>query len=167
MTHKSPLQSVATFTVSPTRNLSKKFTVTAVVVPRVTCDLPQHPICFDPSWKLLHQLPMADPHIGVPSRIDILLGVDVFVDSLLNGRKVGPPGSPVAIKTIFGWVLAGRTESLNPHSRIATHHTAILAGDDLLRLFWKTEENPDCKPPYTHGERMVIDHFGKNHYYRQ
>ena len=136
--HKSPLQSVATFTVSPTRNLSKKFTVTAVVVPRVTCDLPQHPISFDPSWKHLHQLPMADPHFGVPSRIDILLGVDVFVDSLLNGRKVGPPGSPVAIETIFGWVLAGRTESLNPHSRIATHHTAILAGDDLLRLFWKT-----------------------------
>ena len=161
--HKSPLQSVATFTVSPTRNLSKKFTVTAVVVPRVTCDLPQHPISFDPSWKHLHQLPMADPHFGVPSRIDILLGVDVFVDSLLNGRKVGPPGSPVAIETIFGWVLAGRTESLNPHSRIATHHTAILAGDDLLRLFWKTEENPDCKPPYTHEERMVIDHFGKNH----
>ena len=150
--HKSPLQSVATFTVSPTRNLSKKFTVTAVVVPRVTCDLPQHPISFDPSWKHLHQLPMADPHFGVPSRIDILLGVDVFVDSLLNGRKVGPPGSPVAIETIFGWVLAGRTESLNPHSRIATHHTAILAGDDLLRLFWKTEENPDCKPPYTHEE---------------
>ena len=87
--HKSPLQSVATFTVSPTRNLSKKFTVTAVVVPRVTCDLPQHPISFDPSWKHLHQLPMADPHFGVPSRIDILLGVDVFVDSLLNGRKVG------------------------------------------------------------------------------
>ena len=51
-----------------------------------------------------------------PSRIDILLSVDVFVDSLLNGLKVGTPGSPVAIETIFGWVLAGRTESLNPHS---------------------------------------------------
>ena len=111
--HKSPLQSVATFTVSPTRNLSKKFTVTAVVVPRVTCDLPQHPISFDPSWKHLHQLPMADPHFGVPSRIDILLECRCLRRALsLMGARLDRPDLQLLLKPYSAGFLLGELNLL-------------------------------------------------------
>ena len=84
--------------------------VTAVIVPRVTCDLPLHPVPFDPTWNHLADIPLAGPEFGRPGRIDILLGVDVFVDTLLDGRRIGPPGSPIALETEFGWVLAGRLD---------------------------------------------------------
>ena len=65
--------------------LSERFTVTAVVVPHVTCDLPQRSISLHPEWNYLHGLRMADPHFGNPSKIYVLLGVDIFVAALLPG----------------------------------------------------------------------------------
>ena len=49
--------------------------MTAIVVPRVTCDLPLHPIPFDLKWTHLNDLPLADPDFGRPGRVDMLLGV--------------------------------------------------------------------------------------------
>ena len=69
----------------------KTVEVTAVVVPRVTCDLPVHPISFDSRWNHLSDVKLADPDFGRPGKIDILLGVEVFVDVLLHGRRIGPP----------------------------------------------------------------------------
>ena len=69
----------------------------------------------------------------MPSRIDVLLGVDVFVEALRHGRRKGPPGSPTALETMFGWVLCGNTEQdiLHPSS-VTTYHTLVEAGDDIL-----------------------------------
>ena len=54
--------------------------------------------------KLTHlsNLHLADPEFGVPGHIEILLGIDIFTDVLLNGRQKGPPGSLVAMETHFG-----------------------------------------------------------------
>lgn len=116
--------------------------VAAVVVPRVTCDLPLHPIPFNSTWEHLNDLPLADPEFGRSGRIDILLGVDVFVEALQPGRKIGSPGSPVAFETKFGWVLAGQLDSCDPAHCIVSHHVSSITGDDLLRRFWEIEENP-------------------------
>ena len=45
LTDQSPLKSVATLQISPTCSSGNHLTVTAVVVPRVTCELPLHPVC--------------------------------------------------------------------------------------------------------------------------
>ena len=74
---KSHTQSTATFTVSTTKYQSQAFTVTAVIVPHITCDLPQSSLSHNPSWQHLHGLQMADQHFAKPGRINILLGVDV------------------------------------------------------------------------------------------
>ena len=64
-----------------------------------------------------------------------------------HGRRSGPPGSPIAFETMFGWVLAGRT---NSHTSIclsiATHHVSVTSTDDLLRKFWEIEESPKASP---------------------
>ena len=163
ISHKSPIQSVATFDISAVRSSSKKIGVTVVVVPRVTCDLPLHPISFDLKWDHLSNLQLADPMFSQPGKIDILLGVDVFVNVLLHGRRFGPPGSPVAFETEFGWVLAGETESRVPADLITTYHTSLISGDDILRKFWEIEERPMSDSVLSGEERTTVCHFRDNH----
>lgn len=87
-----------------------------------------------------------EPHIritlaylgfGELGRIDLLLGVDVSVASLLNGQWVGSPGSPTAFETKFGWVLEGSVESQEQSHHVSTHqittHRSTSTSDfDLL-----------------------------------
>ena len=148
----------------PVHNTAKSLSVSAIVVPRVTCDLPVQPIHFDSQWTHLKDLKLADPDFGRPGRIDILLGIDVYTDVLLHGRRSGPPGSPIAFETMFGWVLAGRT---NSHTSvclsIATHHVSVTSTDDLLRKFWEIEESPKGLSNLSPDERLVVQHFKDTH----
>ena len=47
LSHNFPFQAVPSLNISTVQSPSKKFKVTAIVVPCVTCDLPLHPIPFD------------------------------------------------------------------------------------------------------------------------
>lgn len=122
LTHNSPLQMIASFSVSATRNPSKKYEITAIVVPHITCDLPLHSVPFNLEWKHLVDIPLADPDFGCPGRVD-LLGVDIFMEVLGQGRRIGPSGSPSAFETEFGWVLAGNINSHTPSHVITSYHT--------------------------------------------
>ncbi len=73
----------------------------------------------------MSNIDLADPYFGQPGRIDVLLGVDVFVQVVRNGRRAGPPGSPVAFETGFGWVLAGEVKPSVPCYHISSHHVAL------------------------------------------
>ena len=104
LSNQSPLRSIAQFQVSPIHSPSESIAVAAIVIPRVMCDLPPHPVTYQSSWTHLSDLTLADPEFGRPGRIDLLLGV---ANVVLQGRQSGPQGSPVAFETLFGWVLAG------------------------------------------------------------
>ena len=166
ITHASPLQSIATLRLSSKRPPYKKMEISMIVVPRVTCDLPLHPVTFDQSWTHLDDLHLADPDFGRPGKIDLLLGVDVFAATLLQGRRSGTPGSPNAFETEFGWVLAGCLDETNP-DLVTTHHVSV-ASDDLLRRFWEIEERPNTDATcLSTEERSVIQHFKETHYRNQ
>ncbi len=82
---------------------------------------------------------------------------------LLDGRRCGPPGSPVAFQTKLGWVLAGNTNVPSTESTIVSHHTHHVAGDDLLQKFWELEENPSEDLVLTPEEAGVVKHFETEH----
>ena len=110
---------------------------------------------------------LADPGFGQPGRIDILLGIDTYVDVLLHGRRIGPPGTPTAFETEFGWVLGGCTGT-NVASNHATVHvaafdTSIASKDDILHKFWEVEESPKNATALSLEERMVVRHFNSHH----
>ena len=138
--------------------------ITAIVVPKVTCDLPIHPVPFNSKWNHLRDLALADPEFGTPGRIDVLLGIDIFVEALRHGRRKGPPGSPIALETMFGWVLCGNAESDIVQSSVATHHALVESGDDILRKFWEIEESPTKISNLSMEERTVLRHFESNHF---
>ena len=79
----------------------------AIVLPKVTSDMPSRSVPFSKKWKHLVGLPLADSDFGVPRSVDILLGGDVFSRVVIQGPVLGPPGTPSKINTCFGWALTG------------------------------------------------------------
>ena len=107
---------------------------------------------------------LADSHFGQPGKIDVLLGVDIFVQVLRNGRWTGPPGSPVSFETEFGWVLAGEINNTSSHNgHVTSHHVSLENGDDILQKFWEIEQQPLGEPKLTPEEKTVVQHFRANH----
>ena len=129
----------------------------------MTCDLPVIPVTPQLSWNDISDIPLADPDYG-PGRINQLLGVDIFIASLLHGWRVGPRvGSPTAFETKFGWVPAGLVESQGRPPQVATHHASLISGDDLRRKFWEIEESPGNNIDLPPEERAAVSHLKENH----
>ena len=81
--------------------------VEAVVLPKVTTDVPSTFVPFNNNLKHLSNIQLADPDFSTPGNIDFILGADVFSRVLHYGQQFGPPGSLSTFKTVFGWVLVG------------------------------------------------------------
>ena len=91
--------------------------------------------------------------------------MDVYTDVLLNGRWSGPPSTPTAFETIFGWVLVRRTDStINASSNITSHFVTVSSSsEDVLRKFWEIEENIQDELTLSSEEWTVVQHFHKTH----
>ena len=85
----------------------------------------------------LSDISLSDPAFGEPGRIDALLGIDISIACLLEGRLTGPPGSPTAFETVFGWVLGGLINSNNVNTQI-TSHMSMSCLNETIRKFWDT-----------------------------
>ena len=91
---------------------------------------------------------LADSNFATPrKKIDLLLGADIIIslysDILLYGPRCGPMNIHTTFETQFGWVLTGKTSGHSAnHLSVVHHHIAVASGDDLIRKFWETEENP-------------------------
>ena len=153
------MQSIGTFIISLTtcNSKCKEISVTAVIVPHVTYKSTE----LDAKWKHLSNIQLADPVFGSPSKIDLPLGVDIFIAVLLNGRQFGPPGSPTALETDLGWVIAGGVGAGHSTANsISSNHIPILTGDDLLRKFWEIENGPRQDPMmFTPQGTLVVQQF--------
>ena len=110
--------------------------------------------------KHLEGLSLADPDSDKAGRIDILLGVGVFVEAIRHGRRSGPRGSPTALNTDFGWVLAGDTGPQSEPDMVTTHLISVVMGDDLLR---RVEEKTIADCTLTVEERRAVEHFNSHH----
>ena len=72
-------------------------------------------------WSHISGLTLSDPNFGQPGQIDALFGIDVFIECMLKGRVTGPPGTPTAFKTEFGWVLGGLIKPRHTSTRVMSH----------------------------------------------
>ena len=52
--------------------------IEAIVLPRITTMLPAYHVDFDLKWKHREGLCLADPQLGAPGPINVLLRADVF-----------------------------------------------------------------------------------------
>ena len=111
ITAHSSSHGVVNFKVSPTTHHGKVMAVEAVVLPKVTTNVPSMSVPFNNNWKPLSNLQLADPNFDTFGSIDLILGADVFSRAVLYGQPFGPPRSPFAFKMAFEWALAGTIDN--------------------------------------------------------
>ena len=88
-------------------------------------------------WTHLTGLDLADPHFAGGSRIDLLLGADVYAQLILEALRRGPLNAPVAQRTKLGWIFTGKL-SLRNHKLPPIHHRHCTV---LRRIFWGSAYN--------------------------
>jgi hypothetical protein len=112
-------------------------------------------------WTHLSSLQLADPDFGHPGKIDILLGVDIYAETLLHGRWSGP--DHLALRLLLKPALVGFWLEAPPIPvyPVASFHTqlAVAPGGELLLKFWELEVSPNLSPE----EHTVAQHFNENH----
>ena len=90
---------------SPLRASQPRLSLEAVIVPKVTCDLPLEGAKHLKDLPHLKDLDLADPVFYMPGKIDIMLGCNVYQDLLLSEFRKGSSDEPIARETIFGWAV--------------------------------------------------------------
>ncbi|XP_054745898.1 uncharacterized protein LOC129250288 [Anastrepha obliqua] len=60
------------------------------------------------SWNLPANIELADENFFKPTRVDLLIGTEIFFDILSIGQIKLAPGLPSLQKTLLGWVVSGR-----------------------------------------------------------
>ncbi|XP_018401691.1 PREDICTED: uncharacterized protein LOC108778879 [Cyphomyrmex costatus] len=81
--------------------------IECIMTEQVTSALP----AFDRNiFDIPRNLELADPHFYESSKVDLLLGVDIFWDLLCVGQVQSSPKHPTLQKTCLGWILAGQID---------------------------------------------------------
>ncbi|XP_055387374.1 uncharacterized protein LOC129615957 [Condylostylus longicornis] len=138
---------------------SKQVRTSALVLKKLTNLLPERNIQTK-EWSHIDGLILADPSYFAMGKIDVLIGADIFGQIILEGLRKGPPGAPIAQKTIFGWIITGNVDqqSVNTTSTETFHIQSDL--DDSIRRFWELEEVPE-QTIYTEEELLCEKHFSE------
>jgi len=131
---------LTTLKMKPHFNSCDVFSVNALVLPKVTANLPATKFNPDGHSHLRH-LTLADPQWFKPGSIDILLGADIFWSLIKANRIPGPSGSSIAVDSKLGWLVAGRLEP-EKSNQLQVNFAMESTLDDRLKSFWEIENVP-------------------------
>ncbi|KAL5240043.1 hypothetical protein ACI65C_007453 [Semiaphis heraclei] len=127
--------------IVPSGQQSPLFSLDVSIIPQITGQTPQSPILCG-KWTHIEHLHLADPSYNIPAAIDLLLGADFLPSIYLDGMQHGQVGEPLAINTVFGWVLLGPMEPSDRSSITTLCLTISDTLDTILKQFWELEELP-------------------------
>ncbi|XP_055543606.1 uncharacterized protein LOC129729147 [Wyeomyia smithii] len=148
------------------RRTNCDFSVDFLIVPRITGALP--PMELDASkWPIPKQILLADPRFFCYSRVDMLIGAEVFYDLMGSGKIRMSNDLPLLQESLLGWLDAGTVSAdRNVGSVKVLQATTSDPRDEqlntLLERFWMIDEqtaeplNNDCErhflETYSRGE---------------
>ncbi|XP_060536447.1 uncharacterized protein LOC132708258 [Cylas formicarius] len=131
----------------PCDKLEPIFNFEAIIVPKICSSQPKMVIDCSRLAHIQH-LPLADPQFNIPGDIDLLIGAELVPYLLERGRLVGNPDQPVALETVFGWILQGRAQCLAFSNHLTNLHVSTEPTLDIsLQKFWELESISRSIPP--------------------
>ncbi|XP_047994375.1 uncharacterized protein LOC125232665 [Leguminivora glycinivorella] len=148
--------------VTPHNKPEPKLQIEAFILPsltRYTANIPQS-IGNIQRFEHLQNLNLADPELRSTRPVELILGNDHLDSILLRDNIIGPPGTPVAINTVFGYVIGGRISYDSMKCLSVNLSTCQL--DTKLQRFWELESIPDY-PHLTKDELRCESIFVETH----
>lgn len=141
--------------------------ISAVVVPKIVDNQPSHTIDIS-NWNIPKDKQLADPSFYQSQQIDLLIGGDLFFESLRDGKHRLGTGLPFLQKTDFGWVVEGGATCFQKSNNclVTSNISSDNTSDDLdilLRRFWEIENIVESVPNMTKDELYCENHFLKNY----
>ncbi|XP_063626410.1 uncharacterized protein LOC134798006 [Cydia splendana] len=102
------------------------------------------------SWRHLKDLDLADPSFHKSGPIDMLVNVNLFAAALQSGVVKGNADEPIAVRTVFGWLVMGECPIIVNTSRSRCHKgsegdtqrcylVSSLSLDNNIKRFWELE----------------------------
>lgn len=152
---------IASLIIQSQHDHSFSIDIEALVMGRITNLLPSNSV-QPQRWDHLIDLTLADPSYHRTGRIDLVLGVDVLAQILMEGVRIGPSGTPIAQQTHLGWILSGKisNETARNITVTALHATSKL--EALMDKFMSVENIEDVTPMSTE-EQWCEQHFVDTH----
>lgn len=162
-------EGIVNCTIKPLNQSTPIFDLEAIVLPKICSSQPK--VSFDIAhWAHVRHLKLADAKCHVPGPIDMLLGAELLPYIFSSNKIFGKASEPVALETIYGWVLQGRASCKSPsyNTALFTGHSSITASlDQCLRKFWEIENiasvpvsSPDdiqCEEIFTNTTKRDTD----------
>lgn len=143
-------------------NFALKFS--ALVLKKVTSLVPRSGVSAK-LWPHLEGLTLADPHYGTPGRVDCILSSEVCAAVLLQDIRKGDPGTPIALHSVFGWVLLGAAGIPATDQERQTSSLHLTVDQELsmaITRFLETEEVP-AATTLSPDEEACYEHFLNTH----
>lgn len=128
-------------------------------MPQITQKTPAHILNRD-QIDIPPNIKLADPTFHRPSKIDILIGADIFYNLLCIGQIKNENGFTLQ-KTKLGWVMAGRYAPTKATKHLSLCNLTINAEQHLNKMltkFWDIE-NGDEKRYLNKDDTFCEKHF--------
>ena len=124
------------------------FNISALLVEKITDKLPREKINCNSLCSEFNSLDLADNSFAEPGEIDGILGAELFPYIFGKNRRACVTGSPIALETVFGYVIMGKVPTLDYNSNLTffTEQDGI-AIEKLVHKFWEIEQVPNRTLP--------------------
>nr|CAH7760091.1 unnamed protein product [Callosobruchus chinensis] len=115
-------------------------TIICLVLPTINERLPSQDIDIS-SLNIPSHLKLADPSYSTGSKVDLLIGAEIFYNLLCVGQIRLGKNLPTLQKTVLGWTLSGPIAAqVIDHYHTSCNVTTNQEIHNLLSKFWETEE---------------------------
>ncbi|XP_050339525.1 uncharacterized protein LOC126765898 [Bactrocera neohumeralis] len=130
-----------------------------MVVEKIVSNVPTEHIKVK---KIPENIKLADPSFGVPGKIDLLLGADIFFDFLKEEKLSIENVNYKLQNSVFGWLIYGSTNisSKLVHCGVVTYFDEKI--DNQLKKFWEIESIENKCVNQTKEETHCEEHFNNN-----
>ncbi|VEN35328.1 unnamed protein product [Callosobruchus maculatus] len=121
----------------------KIYSFSAILVDKITDKLPKTHVKVD-MIKDFGNLDFADDDFGKPCKIDGIIGASIFPSILKNTHISGESGTPMAMETVFGYVIMGQVPDFGFNGTacifLSRHDEPTI--ENIVSKFWEIENVP-------------------------
>uniref|UniRef100_A0A5S6QJA6 DUF1758 domain-containing protein n=1 Tax=Trichuris muris TaxID=70415 RepID=A0A5S6QJA6_TRIMR len=127
----SPLASEVDCSVEPVR-------VEGLCLPTICSTVSANPP-LRKEWVHLRHLNLADQFPRAQAEVDVLIGLDHYYEFVGPEHRRGRKNEPIAIQSVFGWIVCGKMHNANNHAAVLLHVAVEEPVDTLLKKFWQLD----------------------------